>query len=245
VSRLPFDNVSPVFEYDPPDGHYEFERCDTDGESRMWKPGDLYLTRKRGDGKTELVNVPAIHVICFHANIKGSETATFGLATHPPVVIHREDVITYPEDCGESRHINAGATIEFPTRLKGWYSWSACTKTQYAANPRDGGPANFLRAHLSIFKAVDEAEKLGLKTFIRDDGHYWRHRDESKLLKELAKYDELIAGFAGRLSDALDSPGAVVAPIKDRPDFEHLEAKGADRIDKRPPPRKKRKKRSA
>ena len=27
------------------------------------------------------------------------------------------------------------------------------------------------------------------------------------------------------------APGAIVAPIKDRPDFEHLEAKGAQRLD--------------
>lgn len=63
AKHLPFDNVSPVFEYDPPDGHYEFERGDTDAESRRWKPGDAFLTRKRDDGETESVYVPAIHTI--------------------------------------------------------------------------------------------------------------------------------------------------------------------------------------
>ena len=40
-----------------------------------------------------------------------------------------------------------------------------------------------------------------MRTRIRDDAQYWRHRDQRKLLVELAKWDELIAGFAGKLSD--------------------------------------------
>ncbi len=86
-----------------------------------------------------------------------------------------------------------------------------------------------------------------MTTRIRDDGKYWRHRSEQKLLAELNKWDELIAGFTGRLSDALgEVPGALVAPIKARPDFEHLEAKGERRLDEitRRKPRPRRKKRS-
>ena len=50
-------------------------------------------------------------------------------------------------------------------------------------------------------------------------------------MAELARWDELIAGFAGQLSDAKGpAPGTLVAPIKDRPDFEHLEAKGQRRL---------------
>src|SRR5437764_528285 len=76
----PFDQVSPIFEYDPPDGRYVFTRADKDEESRRWKPGDVYLHRKRDDGKEESVCVPSLHVIYFAANLKGSETANFGLA---------------------------------------------------------------------------------------------------------------------------------------------------------------------
>lgn len=234
VSKLPFDQVTDVSEYNPPDGKYAFEQADWEGSP--WRPGDMYVTRKRADGESESVCVPGLHVLCFMANLKGSETAMFGLASHPPVVVHREDVITHDdggESWGETRHINAGDPIEFPTRLKGWYSWSAFCKTQYAANPKFGGAANFLRAHLAVFGAVDGAKELGLKTHIRDDGHYWRHRSEAKLLEELKNYDELIAGFTGRLGDVLgNASGRVVAPIKERPDFEHLEAKGADRLKK-------------
>lgn len=228
VTSLPFDNVSPVIEYDPPDGVYVFEPAEAEG----WKPGAVYLNRKREDGETELVNVPALHVVCFHANLRGSETASFGLASHPPVVVHREDVITKHGARGEDRHIGAGPPIEFNTRLRGWYSWSHCVKTQYAGDPRLGGNENFLRAHHSVFAAVDECRRLGMKVRIRDDANYWRHRDDGKLLAELNRWDELVAGFAGRLTDALGSdPGTIVAPIKDRPDFEHLEARGAARLE--------------
>lgn len=240
VKKLSFDQVTPIFEYDPPDGRYVFKRRGTDPESRQWKPGDLYLERKRADGGTELVNVPSLHVVCFMANIKGSETATFGLASHPPVVVHREDLITEEPFGGETRQIGAGATVEVPTRLRGWYSWSGCPKTQYAANPKLGGIPNFLRAHLSIFKAIDEAKRLGLTTRIRDDAKYWRHRDEAKLIKELARWDNIVAGIVGRISDAMgDSVEGVVAPIKERPDFEHLEAKGLDQLRKRKPKKKR------
>jgi hypothetical protein len=37
----------------------------------------------------------------------------------------------------------------------------------------------------------------------------------------------IVARITGTFQDALgDQPGVVMAPIKDRPDFEHLEAKG-------------------
>jgi hypothetical protein len=231
VKALPFDDVSPIFEYDPPDGRYMFTVAGDDADSRRWKPGAAYLERKRADGKKEIVDVPPLHVVYFAANLKGSETATFGLASHPPVVLHHEDIITTEPGGGETHQIGTGAAIEFPTRLRGWYSWSSCTKTQYAANPKYGGIPNFLRAHLSVFRAIDAAKRIGLKTYIRDDGRYWRYRSESKLVVELAKWDGLVAGIAGKFSDALgNAPGMVVAPIKDRPDFEHLEAKGIQQL---------------
>ncbi|HXE52382.1 MAG TPA: hypothetical protein VN541_05170 [Tepidisphaeraceae bacterium] len=229
VAKLPFDDVSQIFEYDPPDGKYVFERAVAD----KWKPGDLYLPRKRDDGQTEHVHVPGLHVICFHANIRGSETASFGLASHPPVVLHREEIIVSHGENAQSHQIGQGPAIEFNTRLRGWYSWSNFVKTQYAGNPKFGGVENFLRAHRSVFAAIDECKRLGLTTRIRDDANYWRHRNDEKLVAELKRWDELIAGFAGKLTDAFEEAGhSFVAPIKDRPDFEHLEARGADMMKK-------------
>ena len=225
AKTLPFDRVTDVLEFDPPDGRYQFAR--PDAAHRAWKPGNEYLRRRRADGAEETVVVPSLHAMSFVAHVRGAETAEFGLASHPPVVVHHEDVITQRRGRGEQRRVGAGPAVEFQTRLRGWYSWSQGCKTQYAANPAYGGVENFLRAHLSIFQMVDECRRLGLKVRVRDDGKYWRHGDRDKLLAELARWDELIAGFAGKLSDHLGgSGGAVVAPIKERPDFEHLEARG-------------------
>jgi hypothetical protein len=64
---------------------------------------------------------------------------------------------------------------------------------------------------------------------IRDDSKYAKHRDVNRLLRSLRDWNGLVAGIAGKLSDALGGDGnLVLAPIKDRPDFEHLEAKGID-----------------
>lgn len=227
---LPFEQVTEIEEYDPPDGVFVFDKGERPAD---WKPGDHYMTRKRDDGRDETVRVPSLHAMSFMCNIRGSETAEFGLASHPPVVIHHEDVVTHTEDGGEQRLLGGGDPIEFPTRLRGWYSFSHCCKTQYAANPKYGGVENFLHAHLSVFSMIDECKRLGMTTRIRDDAKYWRHRSEKKLVAELVRWDELIASFVGGLSDKLgDKAGAIVAPIKDRPEFEHLEAKGVARMRK-------------
>jgi hypothetical protein len=229
VSKLPFDDVTPIFEIDPPDGKFVFEEFALKG----YRPGLRYLERKREDGRTEMVGVPPLHSIFFSANLEGSETAQFGLATHPPVVVHREDVVRQGADGIEEHLMGAGPTVEFPTRLRGWYSWTSYCKTQYAGDPKLGGDTNFLRAHVSIFKAVEAAKGLGFKTHIRDDAKYWRHKSEKKLLAELHRWDELIAGFAGGMKDHLKSAGmadSVASPIFERGDFEHLEAKGVERL---------------
>jgi hypothetical protein len=67
------------------------------------------------------------------------------------VVLHREDVIEYNDDGSErGRLLGQGDPIEFPTRRRGYYSWHSFCKTQYAGNPKLGGEANFLKAHLSL-----------------------------------------------------------------------------------------------
>ena len=224
--RLPFDEVSDVLEQDPPDGKHAFD----DYSHPLKRKRGLYLPRTRADGEQELVEVPALHAVFFSVRVEGSETAAIGLASHPPVVLHREDVIERDEDgsdCG--RIMGAGDPIEFPTRRRGYYSWQSFCKTQYAGNPKLGGEPNFLKAHLSLIELLDRIEMAGVKVRIRDDSQYAKHRDVDRLLRELRKWDGIIASVAGRLGDALGREGhSLVAPIKNRPDFEHLEARGGD-----------------
>src|SRR6185436_13588842 len=90
-----------------------------------------------------------------------------------------------------------------------------------------GGEANFLKAHLSLIELLDQIEATGPRVRVRDDSKYARHRNVDRLLGSLRDWDALVANFAGKLGDALGGEaGSLVAPIKERPDFEHLEAKG-------------------
>jgi hypothetical protein len=221
--KLPFDDVSEIYEQDPPDGKTAF--CKYRHEHRR---GDLYLPRKRADGAEELVSVSALHALFFNVRVEGAETASIGLASHPPVVLHREDVVERDadgRDCG--RRIGQGDTIEFSTRRRGYYSWYWGCKTQYAGNPKLGGEANFLKAHLSLIELLDQIRALGVAVRIRDDSKYAKHRDANRLLRSLREWDAIVANFVGKISDAIgDDAGPLIAPIKERPDFEHLEAKG-------------------
>lgn len=221
--KLPFDHISEIYEQDPPDKSTVYRKYD-----HSFRQGGLCLSRKRADGEEECVHVDALHALFFHVRIEGAETASIGLASHPPVVVHHEDVIERREngtECG--RLLGQGDAIEFPTRRRGCYSWHSFCKTQYAGNPKLGGEPNFLKAHLSLIELLDQIQAAGVNVRIRDDSHYAKHRDVDRLLRCLRDWNAVVARFAGNISDALgDSPGRVVAPIMDRPDFEHLEAKG-------------------
>jgi hypothetical protein len=221
--KLPFDEVSDIWEQDPPDNKTAFRRYDG-----SFRRGALYLSRKRADGKEETVTVPALHALFFRVRVKGAETASIGLASHPPVVLHHEDVIEHNEDGSEyGRLLGRGSPVEFPTRRRGYYSWHSFCKTQYAGNPKLGGEANFLKAHLGLIELLDQIQVSGVKVRIRDDSRYAKHRDVDRLLRKLRDWDAIVARFAGSIGDALGGEsGSVIAPIKDRPDFEHLEAKG-------------------
>jgi hypothetical protein len=135
---------------------------------------------------------------------RGCESASFGLLRYPKVL-----------ELADGRRV--------PTNVSGWW-WQDFCKTQYASNPRHGGFENFRRCHLSLVALLDAAAKLGLKTKVSDESAYASLRDMDKLRLEIAEWNELIAGFVGRLKDGM--PGASDAPIMEYPDFEHLEARG-------------------
>jgi hypothetical protein len=237
--RLPFDRVSEIYEQDPPDEKTRFLRY-----NESFRHGNLYLSRKRADGEEETVHVPALHALFFVVYVQGAESASIGLASHPPVVLHREDIIERNPDGSEhGRLLGRGDPIEFPTRRRGFYSWHSFCKTQYAGNPKLGGEANFLKAHLSLIELLDQIQASGVKLRIRDDSQYAKHRDADRLLGSLRSWDAIVANFVGKLGDAMgDAAGAVVAPIKQRPDFEHLEAKGIDVLKKLAARQRRRKK---
>jgi len=130
-----------------------------------------------------------------------------------------------------------------PTRLAGW-RWGSFCKTQYASDPKHGGPANFLRCHVSLVALLDRIAALpGTKVILDDEGKFGRHRsrndggpgrapycwragnyDPRALLAEVGHWNELIAAALGALKDSFGS--SVAAPIFSCRDFERLEFRG-------------------
>lgn len=116
-------------------------------------------------------------------------------------------------------------------RRAGW-SWKSFCKTQYASAPQHGGVANFVRCHVGLVKLLDVAAKLGVQVKVVDESEYWKNRDGEALVREISRWNELIAGVGGALKDAQGS-GQVTGPIFEFPNFEHLEARHAARRRKR------------
>src|SRR5262249_54099410 len=130
-----------------------------------FRQGGLFLSRRRADGEHETVEVPALHALFFHVHVQGAETAPIGLASHPAFVVHREDIIKRNKGGSErERHLGQGSPVEFPTRRRGYYSWHSFCKTQYAGNPKLGGEANFLKAHLSLIEFATSGESNGSRS---------------------------------------------------------------------------------
>jgi len=111
-------------------------------------------------------------------------------------------------------------------RQPGW-SWHAFCKTQYASAPQHGGEANFLRCHLGLVRLLDQAIELGLQVKVTDEGNFWERRDSAELAREVAEWNEMIAGLGGQLKDA--GGNNVSGPIFKFSNFEHLEARGQSR----------------
>ena len=153
------------------------------------------------------------HVIAFQTQPgDGCEPANFGLCRYPAFI-----------EVEDRRPGHRLPTRRLKTGLTGW-CWSSFCKTQYASNPACGGVQNFLRCHLSVIALLDFAKSVGIVADVTDEGKYWEARDVEALTREVGSWNELIAGFAGQLKDALGA--GVVSEIANFPNFEHLEAHG-------------------
>src|SRR6185437_1384887 len=95
---------------------------------------------------------------------------------------------------------------------------------------------NFLRCHVSLITLLERAAGLpGLAVDVYDEGEYgaWGDGDDRRpathsaeaLLRNLGQSEAMIAALFGALRDRMGA--AVDSPILGRPDFEHLEARGA------------------
>ena len=134
--------------------------------------------------------------------------ANFGLAVYPTTIEIQD---------------TSGMKKTLDTGVEPW-SWQSFCKTEYASDPACGGIENFLRCHLSVIHLLDHARNLGILKAIDDEGTYWENRDVRSLAEEVVRWNEQMAGMAGKMKDLLG--GDVEAAIMKFQNFEHLEAKG-------------------
>ena len=116
--------------------------------------------------------------------------------------------------------------------LAGW-RWSSFCKTQYASDPDYGGVQNFLRCHLCVVKLLDFAKATGLMSVeVQDEGGYWEARSLEKLAREVGQWNEFVAAISGMVGDLAQAVGVTYeSAIAGFPNFEHLEARGRQRLE--------------
>ncbi|MEO7359911.1 MAG: hypothetical protein ABI120_06260, partial [Gemmatimonadaceae bacterium] len=100
-----------------------------------------------------------------------------------------------------------------------WF-WYCFCKTQYASTVSED---HFIACHTVLVQMLDAAIACGFEVVVDDEGHYWETRDTAQLVDSMRKMNTSVAGFAGRLSDALGDAHDVRAAIFEHPRFERLE----------------------
>jgi len=134
---------------------------------------------------------------------------------------------TYPKTI-QINDEQKGKAKRIRTNLAAWAGGGFC-KTQYASRPDCGGVPNFLRSHLSVCRMLDYAKELGILKSVSDEGDFFDNRDIPALVNTIADWNAFIATGVGAFDELIGSKA--VAPIKEFPNFEHLEAQGQDQID--------------
>jgi hypothetical protein len=214
ATKLPFKEVSKLFEFRGTEIAH-----DRDDEHRWFKiQAGQYVQHAGLEAR-----VAPLHIIGFETwPGEGCEPANFGLCRYPASV----EVQVQPR---------RRRTI--PTNLAGW-RWGSFCKTEYASDPACGGVENFVRCHLLVIQMLDLLRTAGwFEVAVSDESDYWEHRNLEKLEREVGAWNETIAAVVGRLKDGAQAAGGtggaggtIEAPITGFANFEHLEAKGADRI---------------
>lgn len=201
---LPFKEVDEVKEFKGQETGYE-DKNDPDRWLKIQSSAHLV------EGES-FHSVPPKHIIALSTwPGEGCEAANFGFCLYPA-------------------HIKLPSGRRMATKKSGW-CWNSFCKTQYASDPKCGGIENFVRCHLCIVKMLDFIKKTGLATAeVEDEGGYWENRNLEALVKEIGQWNEFVAGAISAFRSVVGDTGSMEAPITSFPNFEHLEAKGLDRI---------------
>lgn len=196
ASDLPFHSVGEIVELEGEAA--SFDLCPHDDPNLMMliQCGDLAM-------RDEFMPK---HLIGFGAHpAPGCEMAYFGLAYYDKYSFLNHKVDEETENV---------------------WAWNSWCSTRHAANPDFGGWSNFIRGFSCIINMLDYTKQLGIVQHVRDDYKYWEQRNIELTLHTVASSLAYQAAFAGALGDALDGFYTVDDPIKDHPNFEHLEHQG-------------------
>lgn len=210
---LPFQSVGDFLEWEG--AAADFDRCERHDPHRWLKIQASHYVK---NGNVSICVKP-VHFIGFTTFPgDGSEPANFGLCRYPAA-------ICVP--------VSGSRSMRIRTDLSGW-RWRSFCKTQYASNPKCGGVKNFLKCHLSIVKLLDFVQHTKLVAVdVHDEGEYWQHRNVEQLAREVGDWNEFIAAIGGTIKDSASADGlSVDMAIADFADFEHLEARGMERLEK-------------
>ncbi len=211
AAAMPFQQVGPVKEFR--DREADYNQSGRDDEDRWLK---IQARRHLEVGDRDIAVKPR-HIIAFTVLPgAGCEPANFGFCQFPK---HVEVAIP------------GSAVRRHATGLHGW-SWGSFCKTQYASDPRCGGVKNFLKVHVNLVRLLDLAAAMTQMTVeVDDEAHYWERRDPKALVNTVGDWNQYVAACAGTIKDLAEREGvAVESAIAGFPNFEHLEAKGLDRL---------------
>lgn len=206
---LPFESVGDIVHFNGKDAQYEYDPLN--GKFRWLK----IQARETIWNKDATIgwDCPAKEILGFQINVApGSEWMEVFLATYPKTLLVED---------GRTRK-------RLRTHRCGWSGNGFC-KTQYASRPDCGGVPNFLRSHLSVCRLLDYAKELGILELVSDEGGFYEKRDIPALVNEVGEWDQFIAVGVGAIDELVGAK--CIAPIKEYPTFEHLEAQGQDQID--------------
>ncbi len=189
----------------------------------------------RGDGSNYFLTVQPLELIVVSLwPGEGCEEANFGLCRYLKTVPHPkwQEAVDLWLSCGNSQEVSESHATECypPIRTKkgsGWH-WGSFCKTQYAS---EKSVEHFIRCHYLVIRMLDFCKEFGILDDVNDESgshdkedSFWHTRDLKALAEEVGEWNEMIAGFAGALSDRFGSEN-IVAPIKNHGDYEHLEAR--------------------
>ena len=202
--KLPFKEVGNLVEFTGAATTY-----DRDDDDYSW------LKIQAGahvQSDTGFLQVRPSHIIAFETWPERLRASQFGLCRYPAP--------------SSTRSRPPSLDRHQPDRL----AQESFCKTQYASDPACGGVENFVRCHLLVIQMLDLFAKAGwFEVDVTDESRHWADRDPRRLAQTVGEWNELVAAVVGQVKDAGEHVD-LQAPIARFPDFEHLEAKGEDRL---------------